>query len=129
MGQVKIYGLASHLQGEQNAISEVIHSCMMEVLQLPAEKRFHRYFLLERENFFFPPDRTEQYTIVEISIFEGRNQATKRQLLKEIMARFVHQLNFKVADVEVLLIESPRMHWGIRGQVADELNLDYKVSV
>jgi hypothetical protein len=32
-------------------------------------------------------------------------------------------------DVEITIVETPRANWGIRGQVASELALGYKVTV
>jgi hypothetical protein len=71
MAQVKIYGNKAHLTSNKQALSDAIHSCIMEALQLPAEKRFHRFLGLENGDFIYPDDRSQQYIIIEISMFEG----------------------------------------------------------
>jgi hypothetical protein len=55
MAQVKIYGLAHHLNPIKSELSEVIHECVVEALSFPADKRFHRFFSLDAEDFIFHP--------------------------------------------------------------------------
>ena len=55
MAQIKIYGLASRLSPARQALSDAIHSCVVEALALPADKRFHRFFPLAPEP-FQPPN-------------------------------------------------------------------------
>src|SRR5579883_2735727 len=92
MAQIKIYGLREHLAPVREQFSEVVHACAQEALQLPAEKRFHRFILLEKEDFFFPADRSERYTIIEISFFEGRSVETKKHLLHLLFHRLQEAL-------------------------------------
>ena len=129
MAQIKIYGLRAHLDGVKAKMSDAIHACVMEALQYPADKRAHRFFPLDVEDFYYPVGRSERYTIIEISMFEGRSDTAKRQLIRLIFERFNAELGMSVQDVEITIFETPRQNWGIRGVVADELSLNYKVEV
>lgn len=129
MAQIKIYGLREHLDGVKARMSDVLHACVMEALQYPADKRAHRFFSLEKDDFYYPDGRTEQYTIIEISMFEGRSDAAKRQLIRLIFEKFSAELGMSTQDVEITIFETPRQSWGIRGVVADELSLNYKIEV
>ncbi len=80
MAQIKIYGLASQLSPIKEKLSNVIHSCVIDALQYPEDKRAHRFFPLDKSDFYFPAGRTERYTIIEISMFEGRTVKTKKHL-------------------------------------------------
>ena len=86
MAQVKIYGARAHLDVVRERLSETIHAAAREVLGLPADKRFHRFIALAPEDFLYPPDRGPAYTIIEISMFEGRDAATRKALLQRLMA-------------------------------------------
>ena len=66
MAQIKIYGIDNHLNPVKAKLSEVIHSCMVDALQFPVDKRAHRFFPLDAANFFYPAGRTDRYTIIEI---------------------------------------------------------------
>jgi phenylpyruvate tautomerase PptA (4-oxalocrotonate tautomerase family) len=129
MAQIKIYGLASSLRPIQAELSDVIQSCVVEALQLPADKRFHRFIGLERADFVYPPGRSERYTIVELSMFEGRSAEAKKQLIRLLFERANARLGITPDDLEITITETPRANWGIRGVPADELGLSYKVDV
>ena len=129
MSQVKIYGLKEQLNPIKARLSQVIHSCAVEALALPPDKRFHRFFPLEAEDFIFPPGRSSRYTIVEISMFEGRSVEAKKNLIRLLFARSRDELGLAPEDLEITISETPRASWGIRGQCGDEVGLSYKVEV
>jgi len=129
MSQVKIFGLRSSLSPIMRQVSDVIHSCVVDALQYPPDKRAHRFFPLEREEFFYPPGRTESYTIIEISMFEGRSVEAKKALIRLLFERFAAVLNIGPQDVEVTIFETPMHNWGFRGLPGDEHALNYKVNV
>ncbi|WP_114854453.1 tautomerase family protein [Brachybacterium sp. YJGR34] len=127
MAQVLVYGHRSSLAPRRAALSAAIHGAVMEALDYPPEKRFHRFIPLEDEDFLHPPDRGEDYTIVEISLFEGRTEATRRRLIQELFARLENEVGIAPHSVEITLTETPRANWGIRGQNAADLSLGYRV--
>lgn len=82
MAQVKIYGIKDALNPVKRRLSDVIHSCVVDALQFPAGKRAHRFFPMEADDFFAPEGRSGRYTIIEISMFEGRSVEAKKQLIR-----------------------------------------------
>ena len=129
MAQVKIYGERNHLRSIRGALSDVIHATNRQVLGLPEDKRFHRFIALDAEDFLYPPDRSAAYTIIEISMFEGRDPNTKKILLKALMETISRDLALSLQDIEITLFETPKANWAIRGKTGDELALSYKVEV
>lgn len=129
MGQIKIYGLREYLYPIRETLSGVLHTCVMDAFAYPKSKRAHRFFYLDPEDFFYPEGRSEKYTIIEITLFEGRSIEAKKVLYGHIFERFQQLLGITPVDVEIVLYESPRHNWGIRGKAGDELELDYKISV
>ena len=43
MAQVKIFGLVNSLNPMKKKLSDAIHSCIVEALDFPPEKRFHPF--------------------------------------------------------------------------------------
>ena len=131
MSQIKIYGLRSHLDPIKSQLSDVIHSCVIDALHYPADKRAHRFFPLEPEDFYYPPaaGRTEKYTIIELSMFEGRTIATKKQLIGLLFDRADKELGISDLDLEITIFETPKSNWGFRGLPGDEHSLDYRVNI
>jgi len=127
MSQFKVYGQRQVLVPLREALSDVLHSCAVDVLGLPADKRFHRFFPMEPADFPTPPGRTERYTIVEVLLFAGRSVATKKAFYSRLYRDFADTLQIGPADLEVTLLESPRHDWAIRGLPGDELELAYRV--
>jgi 4-oxalocrotonate tautomerase family enzyme len=129
MAQVKIYGLKTHLAQHSAKLSDAIHACVVEALQYPVDKRFHRFIDLAPERFIYPTDRGDQYTIIEISMFEGRSVEAKKQLINLLFQRLQTEVGIPPHSVEITIFETPKANWGIRGKPGDELVLNYQVSV
>ncbi len=127
MVQVKIYGLKDKLNVIKYKLSDIIHSCLVEVLGLPVEKKFQRFFLLNKEDFFYPTNRTEDYTIIEIILFKGRQKETIKQLIYYLIKRIKAELSISENDIEIFFLESKSYKWGIRGRTGDELDLSYDI--
>ena len=129
MAQVKIYGVDTSLVPVRERLSEVIHSCTMDALGLPEDKRAHRFFPIEKENFFMPGGRSGAYTVIEISMIAGRTPETKKKLIRMLFDRIKEQIGIEHMDIEICIYESPACNWGFRGMHGDELQLDYKIEV
>lgn len=129
MAQVKVFGLKSSLAKNSVSLSSAIHNAVVEALSYPPEKKFHRFFGLEKSDFIYPGDRGENYTIIEISMFEGRSVEAKKAFIRLLFANIEREVGIKPQDVEITIHESPKHNWGIRGFCGDELALGYKVDV
>lgn len=129
MPQTKIYGHTEFIQQHRQTISDSIHACTIEALSYPPDKRFQRFISLEDEDFIYPGDRTKQYLVIEISLFEGRSVAAKKNLMRLIYEKLNAALNIAPNDIEIILYEVPTHNWGVRGVPGDELNFNYKIQV
>ncbi len=129
MAQIKIYGVKEQLNPIKGQLSDVIHSCVVDALSFPKDKRAHRFFPLEADDFYYPAGRTSRYTIIEISMFEGRTVETKKHLIHLLFERVNQILGLRPDDLEVTITETPKSNWGFRGQTGDEIHLDYKVEL
>lgn len=129
MAQIKIYALAATISQHRQALSAAIHAALVSTLNYPVEKKFQRFIQLAPEDFLFPDDRSPQYTIIEISMFEGRSTISKKAFIQQLFVNIEQQCGIAPQDIEITMFETPRHHWGIRGQCGDELSLNYKVNI
>jgi len=129
MSQIKIFGLRQQLDPIKRQLSDVIHSCVVEALQYPPDKRAHRFFPMDRADFFCPAGRTERYTIIEFSMFEGRSVEAKKCLIRLLFERVERECGIAPQDLEMTIFETPKHNWGFRGLPGDEHKLNYKVDV
>jgi phenylpyruvate tautomerase PptA (4-oxalocrotonate tautomerase family) len=127
MAQVKIYGNRS-VWGERRAeVSDAVHAAVVRSWGLPEDKRFHRFLLLDDGDLVAP--RSAAYLVIEILCFTGRSVAAKKALVRAMYDDVAPALELSPDDLEVVVVESPRENWGIRGRSADELSLGYRVEV
>lgn len=129
MSQIKIYALHQTIEAYRQPLSDAIHLALVDALQYPENKRFQRFIALSPENFIYPDDRSKNYLIIEISMFEGRSIAAKKSLIQQLFNNIQATCHIRPQDVEITIFETPKNHWGIRGQCGDELTLNYKVNV
>ena len=101
----------------------------MDAFGLPENKRFQRFIALDPDDFQFPADRSENYTIIEFSIFEGRSVEAKKALIRLLFEKAETQAGISPQDLEITIFETPMSNWGIRGLPTDELTLNYQVKV
>ena len=129
MAQIKIYGLREHLDPIKARLSEVVHACVVDTLAFPKDKRAHRFFPMEAGDFFYPHSASPRYTIIEISMFEGRAVDTKKALIRALFERIGANCDRLPNEIEITITETPRHNWGFRGLPGDEIGLPYKVDV
>ena len=129
MSQIKIFGIDKKLIPIREKLSSVIHSCVMDALGMPENKQAHRFRPMEKENFFMPEGRTDAYTIIEISMIEGRTSETKKKLIRLLFDRIQEQVGIRHMDLEICIHESPACNWGVRGVYGDKIKLNYEINV
>jgi hypothetical protein len=128
--QAKIYGIREHLVSVRDALSDAVNESISLAFQFPAERRLQRFFPMDRADFIFPShERSERYTIIEISTFEGRSKETLKGLVKELYRRVPAATGIDGRDLDIIITEQPRHAWGLMGQPGDEIGLSYKVEI
>jgi hypothetical protein len=110
MAQIKIYGLRETLDNQKSQVSEAIHRAVTESLGLPFEKRFHRFFAMEEDDFCFLRPLETIFNL-EISMFEGRTTDNQKQVIRALFHE-LGALGFAPHDVEITIFETPRHNSG-----------------
>lgn len=129
MPLVKIETRKSWNASQKKKIMEAVHLAMREALKIPENDRTIRFHEYHSEDFQVPPEKTENYILVEISMFTGRSLQAKKDLYKGIVAN-LGKLGILTSDVFIVLHEVPSENWGIRGGIpASEVDLGFKVGV
>jgi len=55
---IRVYGLRYKPDPLKGRLSDLINACMVKALQFPPNKRAHRFFPMEREDFYYPEGRS-----------------------------------------------------------------------
>lgn len=110
-------------------IIEAVYKAQREALKVPEGDRQVRYFEHKPEHFAVPPGKTENYTLVEITLFPGRSLEAKRNLYKSIIRRF-GDFGIDKTDILIVLNEPQLENWGIKGGLpASEVDIGFKLNV
>jgi len=126
---IRIYGIKEKLNPIKTKLSDIINQCMVDALAFPDNKRAHRIFPMEKENYFYPEGRSDACTVIEISMMEGRSVDAKKNLIHLLFERIESEVGVMPMDVEITITESPACNWGFRGVTGDEAKLNYQVNV
>jgi phenylpyruvate tautomerase PptA (4-oxalocrotonate tautomerase family) len=129
VAQIKVYGINDRLNPVKARLSQVIHSCAMDALELPEDKRAHRFFPVAAEDFLMPGGRTDAYTIIEITMMSGRSVAAKKKLVRLLFDRTRDEVGISHQDLEICIYEAPPENWGFRGMHGDEVKLNYNINI
>jgi len=102
---------------------------VVEAFQFPRTNGRTDFFHLDADDFYYPASATARYTIIEISMFEGRSIENQEALIRLLFERVCTQADRLPNEVEVTISETPKHNWGFRGLPGDEVGLNYKVEV
>ena len=95
---------------------DCIHEGMMETLGIEDWDRFQRIIETDKEDFEIPSGKTENFTIIEITMFQGRSKEQKRALIEIITKKLGERLEIIPTDVFIIINEPPNENWGLGGK-------------
>ena len=114
---------------DKRRLMETVHNALMAAFKIPPEDKLIRVVEYDPEDFIVPPGSTENYVLIELSIFPGRSLDAKRQLYRAIVDGFGKR-GIAPTDIRIVLHEVPMENWGIRGGIpASEVDLGFSVNV
>ena len=130
MALVRVEILKGKNSEYKKAILDGIHSALMEALKIPEYDITQRLYELEKSNFEIHRLRSENYTIIEITMFKGRSLEAKRKLYSEIVKNLNTSPGIDGMDIVIVVHEPKLENWGIRGgKLPNEAGLEFKIDV
>lgn len=94
---------------------------------IPDDDRIQRLYEISKKNFDVS---SEDFTLIEITIFEGRSIETKRLLYSSIVDNLSQNPGISSKNILIVLHEVPLVNWGISGgRPASEVDLGFKVDI
>jgi len=125
----RIEGRRARSPAEVQSLIEALYLAQREALHVPHWDRQIRYVEHKPEHFHVVPGRSDNYLLVEITLFAGRSLEAKRALYRQVVERF-GRLGIDANDVTIVLHEVAPENWGIRGgKPASEVDLGFRLDV
>lgn len=100
----------------KKALLDCIHEGLIESLGISDWDRFQRIIEIDKEDFEFPSEKTDNFTIVEITMFQGRTKEMKKNLIETITRKLGERLSILPTDVFIIIHEPPDENWGLSGK-------------
>ena len=67
---------------EKKELLNIVYSSLVDAFKIPERDRVQRIYEFKDDEFEIPNDRTNKFTIIEITIFPGRSFEAKKKLYK-----------------------------------------------
>ncbi|MFX1276496.1 MAG: tautomerase family protein [Promethearchaeota archaeon] len=127
---VKVEIIKGKTKEYKNALLNGIHEALVNALKIPDNERTQRLYELEPDNFEIMTNKTELYTLIEITMFQGRSDNAKKHLFNEIVDNLAKSPGINGNDIIIVIYEPPLKNWGIRGgKPASEVDLGFKIDI
>ena len=85
---------------QKQALLDAAHAALVEALEIPDHDRMQRIVEHTRADFELPPGRSDDFVLVEVTMFAGRSRQAKRRLY-QVLVRNFGELGVAPADVFV----------------------------
>ena len=129
MPLVRIEITTGKSQAYKAAMLDGIHNALVEAIKIPDSDRRQRLYELD-ELHFERTGRSDQYMIIEITMFKGRSFEAKKALYAAIVRNLEADPGIPGGEISIVIHEPPLENWGIRGgKPASELDLGFNIKV
>jgi 4-oxalocrotonate tautomerase family enzyme len=130
MPLVKVEILKGKSSEYKKAILDGVHDALVQAIKIPDYDRFQRLYELDKSNFEYPETKTDNVTLIEITMFQGRSLAAKKELYKAITENLAQNLGIDGNDITIVLHEPSLENWGVKGgKPANEVDLGFEIKV
>ena len=113
MPLVKIELLKGKSAEYKKTLLESVHKGLVESLDIEDWDRFQRIIEYDKADFEFPDFKSDNFMIIELTIFPGRTAEQKQSAIAAIKERLNGALSIDPKDVFIVINDPPRENWSI----------------
>jgi len=114
----------------RRSIMDGIHAALVEAIKVPEGDRMQALRELDPEHFERSEGRSENVTLIEITMFKGRSLEAKKNLYKAIARNLEKAPGISGKDILIVLYEPPMEDWSLRdGLAASDTGAGFKIDV
>ncbi len=115
MPLVKINLLKGKSAEYKKTVFDCVHQGLIESLGISDWDRFQRIIEFDRTDFEAPAEKSDNFMIIELTLFPGRTREQKKAAIEIITAKLVEALSIAPEDVFIIISEPPLENWGMAG--------------
>lgn len=130
MPLVKVEILKGKTQEYKRAILDGVHAALVETFKILDHDRIQRLYEIEKDDFEISPTKTDNFTLIELTVFKGRSYEAKKNLYAAIVRNLAKSPGIDGKDIFIVINEPPLENWGVQGGIpASEADLGFKIDV
>ena len=115
MPLVRVEWIKGKTSEYKKAVFDCIHDGLIESIGIEDWDRFQRIVEIPRDDFETAPGKTDNFMIIELTLFPGRTKEQKGDAIKAITSRLENSLGIAPTDVFIVINEPPLENWGMGG--------------
>ena len=116
MPVVKVSMLEGKTPEYKKTVLDCIHDGLVESIGIEDWDRFQRVEEFAKEDFEMPDFKSDDFMIIEISLFPGRTKELKGKLIETVAGNLNRRLSVAPSDIFIVISEPPLENWGIGGK-------------
>ncbi len=109
----------------KKGLMQAVHDALTASLGIEEDDRYQRLYELDVDCFERRSAKTDQFTLIELTLFPGRSKELKKAVISTITHTLGERLGIAPADVFIIMHEPPLDNWGVYGKQASELDFHY----
>jgi phenylpyruvate tautomerase PptA (4-oxalocrotonate tautomerase family) len=123
MPLVRISLMKGKREGFGKKVGDVVYRTMMETINVPAKDNFqiiteHDKNALVYHSSYLDIQRTDGIIFIQVTLNEGRTVELKKSFYKTLAQRLNQELNVRMEDVFVSLVEVKKENWSFGNGIA-----------
>jgi phenylpyruvate tautomerase PptA (4-oxalocrotonate tautomerase family) len=104
-------------------IGEIVYRTMVDTINVPPKDNFQIISQHDKESLVYDPEylgiqRTDGIVIIQITLNEGRTVERKKALYKRLAERLHEELDIRMEDVFINLVEVKKENWSFGNGIA-----------
>ena len=100
----------------KKALLEAVHVALVNAIQIEDWDRFQRLYEIDNELFERSENKTDKFTMIELTMFQGRTKEQKAKIYEEIVKQLHERLGIEATDVFIVINEPSNENWGLAGK-------------
>ena len=123
MPLVRISLMKGKSEGFGKKVGDAVYRTMMETINVPAQDNFQIITEHDKNALIYDPSyldipRTDGIIFIQVTLNEGRTVELKKSFYKTLAERLNQELNVRMEDVFVSLVEVKKENWSFGNGVA-----------
>ena len=116
MPLVKIETIKGKSSEYKESLFDTIHDALVKSLGIEDWDRFQRIIEYDKDNFEIPEGKTDDFMIIELTVFPGRSKTQKKAVIETITSDLNSNLGIARTDIFIVINEPPLENWGMAGK-------------